>query len=240
VIARQPAKSRDTRVCVACRRSDFVLSETVRASDVAAAWVREGLASGAADVEGRVAALRTALPERVGFYRCRHCGIEMADPPTVWSAEAYPRDQSYPFRWEFRQCLADLGEQPLDVLEIGCGTGEFLAAAVARGHRVVGIDFSDTAVAEARARGVRAFCGGFDELARHVDADTRFDAIACFQMIEHIGDPDGLLASLTRWARPTARLFMSCPGPRRFTRLIREHQAGASDFWDYPPHHVLR
>ena len=40
--------------------------------------------------------------------------------------------------------------------------------------------------------------------------------------------------------RETARLFLSCPGPRRFTRLIEEQQAGRSDFWDYPPHHVLR
>jgi SAM-dependent methyltransferase len=227
-------------VCVACGRSDFVLCETVRAAEVTAAWAREGVAVGAADVQGRVDAMRATLPDCVGFYRCRHCGIEVADPPTVWSADAYPRDQSYPFRWEFNRCLDDLGTEPLDVLEIGCGTGEFLAAADARGHRTVGIDFSETAVAQARARGLRVFCGGFADLGRHLDPGTRFDAVACFQLIEHVPDPDVLLSSLTRWMRPSSRLFLSCPGPRRFTRLIREQQAGASDFWDYPPHHVLR
>jgi SAM-dependent methyltransferase len=228
------------RVCVACRQDDLVSCETVLAADVIAGWQRESQASGATTGHERVEALLSALPDRIDFYQCRHCGLAMADPSTVWSAAAYPRDQSYPFRWEFGRSVDDLGPVPLDVLELGCGTGHFLEAAAARGHRGIGIDFSDTAVAEARARGVRAFCGGFDDLARHVDRGTRFDAIAFFQVIEHLADPDVLLSALATWARPSARLFLSCPGPRRFTRLIDEQQVGASDFWDYPPHHVLR
>jgi SAM-dependent methyltransferase len=228
------------RVCVACRQADPVHCETVLAADVIAGWEREWHVSGATAGHERVNALLSALPDRIEFYQCRGCGLAMADPSTVWPAAAYPRDQSYPFRWEFRRSVDDLGPAPLDVLEIGCGTGHFLAAAAARGHRVVGIDFSDTAVAEARARGVRAFCGGFDELGRHLDAEARFDAVAFFQVIEHLADPDVLLSSLGTWVRPSARLFLSCPGPRRFTRLIDDEQAGESDYWDYPPHHVLR
>jgi 2-polyprenyl-3-methyl-5-hydroxy-6-metoxy-1,4-benzoquinol methylase len=214
--------------------------EIIGSSDVIAAWRRDDHAHGATTiVDRRSAELQVILPERIEFRRCARCGLQMADPPTVWPAAAYPRDQSYPVRWEFRQCVDDLGSTPLDVLEIGCGTGQFLAAAAERGHRAVGIDFNASAVAEAQGRGVRAFCGGFDELARHVGA-TRFDAVAIFHVIEHMPDPDALLSALAPWMRPDARLFLSCPGPRRFTRLIGEQQAGASDFWDYPPQHVLR
>jgi SAM-dependent methyltransferase len=228
------------RVCVACRRGDLENGDTVLAADVIAAWRREWQAGGVPAGREPVDALLASLPDRIQFYQCRHCGLAMADPSTVWSAAAYPRDQSYPFRWEFRRSLDDFGAVALDVLEVGCGTGQFLAAAAQDGHRGVGIDFSDSAVSEARARGVLAFCGGFDELAGHVDAALRFDAIACFQMIEHVADPDVLLSALGRWARPSGRLFLSCPGPRRFTRLIDSQQVGQSDFWDYPPHHVLR
>ena len=226
--------------CRACGGHRLVTSETIEASVLAEAWRREDEAVGAIDIKNnRTYDLLAALPDVVRFRRCEDCGLQTADPAVVWSASAYPRDQSYPYRWEFRRCLDDLGTAPLDVLELGCGTGNFLAGAAARGHRSVGIDFSDTAVAQARGRGLRAFCGGFDELERHV-GDAQFDAVAFFHVIEHLADPSPLLRQLSRWLRPGARLFLSCPNPRRFTALIHEQQAGASDFWDYPPQHVQR
>ena len=226
--------------CEACEGHRLVTSETIEACDLAEAWRREDEAVGAIDIMNhRTDELLAALPDVVRFRRCEDCGLQTADPAIVWSASAYPRDQSYPYRWEFRRCLDDLGTAPLDILELGCGTGNFLASAAERGHRPVGIDFSDTAVAQAQGRGLRAFCGGFDELERHV-GDAQFDAVAFFHVIEHLADPGALLRQLSRWMRPGARLFLSCPNPRRFTRLIHEQQAGLSDFWDYPPQHVQR
>jgi len=226
--------------CLACGGQRLETSETIGVGALAEAWRCEDEAVGAIDIMNhRTGQLLSALPGVVRFRRCNDCGLQTAEPATVWSASAYPRDQSYPHRWEFDRCLDDLGTTPLDVLELGCGTGHFLSAAAERGHRPVGIDFSDTAIAQARARGLRAFCGGFDELERHV-GNVRFDAVALFHVIEHLSDPGALLSQLSRWMRPGARLFLSCPNPRRFTRLIHEQQAGASDFWDYPPQHVQR
>jgi SAM-dependent methyltransferase len=226
---------------VACGSAALVEVERVATAALAAAWRREDEATGARDVaERRAAEIRSSLPEEIRFDRCTACGLEIAVPPSTWSSDTYPRDQSYPLRWEFQRGVDDLGPTPLDVLEIGCGEGHFLAMAAARGHRGVGIDFSDTVVARSQARGLRVFCAGFDDLARHVGGDTRFDAVALFHVIEHLANPDDLLGALARWTRPGARLLISCPGPRRFTRLIPEQQVGASDFWDYPPTHVLR
>jgi 2-polyprenyl-3-methyl-5-hydroxy-6-metoxy-1,4-benzoquinol methylase len=228
-------------VCVACGDTALELAERIPTTDLASAWRREDEATGALHaVEARTAAIIASCPAEIRFDRCRSCGLEMAVPPTLWSADDYPRDQSYPRRWEFLRGVDDLGTGTLDVLDIGCGEGHFLEQLRARGHRGVGIDFSDTAIAVARARGLRAFCGGFDELARHVGRDARFDAIALFQVIEHFASPDDLLATIAALSRPGAHLLISCPGPRRFTRLIHEQQAGTRDFWDYPPHHVLR
>jgi SAM-dependent methyltransferase len=228
-------------VCVACGSRDLKPSEWISAAELVAARRREDQAAGAAaTMDQRSREMLAILPEVIQFYRCGVCGLELASPPVLWSASDYPRDQSYPLRWEFERSVDDLGPEPLDVLELGCGTGHFLAAAAARGHRAVGIDFTDMAVAEAQSRGLRAICGGFDALASHVGPDARFDAVVCFHVIEHLADPAGFLRALEPWLRPGARLFLSCPGPRRFTRLIREQRAGSSDFWDYPPQHVLR
>lgn len=230
----------DPGACVACG-GPLMLWELIETATLIDAWQREDASAGETQVAAaRARDLRASLPPTVAFHRCVDCGLEMAWPATVWSAATYPRDQSYPVRWEFAHSLDQLGSMPLDVLEIGCGTGRFLELAEARGHRAIGIDFTDTAVGEATRRGRRAFCGGFDALAAHIGPDARFDAVALFHVIEHVAKPDALFSELGRWTRPGARLVLSCPGPRRFTRLIREQQAGHSDFWDYPPQHVWR
>jgi SAM-dependent methyltransferase len=227
--------------CVACGGGPLVIRERITRSELAAAWRREDDA--VSDVESarqRYQALLATLPPELQFDACPACGLQMASPQVVWSASMYPRDQSYPVRWEFQRAVDDLGPTPVDVLELGCGTGHFLALAAECGHRAVGLDFSEPAVAQARARGLAAFCGGLEDLEQHLGRDAKFDAVALFHLIEHVADPAALLRAVAPWLRPRARIFVSCPGPRRFTRLIRDQQAGASDFWDYPPQHVAR
>ena len=227
--------------CVACGGAPLVVCERIARSEVAAAWRREDEAVGAGQVaQQRYERLLAILPPEIQFDGCPTCGLQMAAPRVVWSSSTYPSDQSYPVRWEFERAGDDLGSAPLDVLELGCGSGHFLTVAAARGHRAVGLDFSPSAVAQAKARGLTAFCGGIEDLGRHVGPHARFDGVVLFHLIEHLADPGGLLGALAPWLRPNARIFVSCPGPRRFTKLIREQQAGASDFWDYPPQHVAR
>jgi SAM-dependent methyltransferase len=227
--------------CTACGSGPLVPGDPIARTALADAWRREDEAVGADDTaRERFETLLVTLPAEVRFDRCPNCGLQVASPPIVWSSSTYPRDQSYPVRWEFGRAADDLGAGPLNVLELGCGTGHFLSMAAARGHRAVGLDFSEPAVLRAQARGLNAFCGGVDDLPRIVGAGERFDAVAMFHLIEHLADPTAFLHAIGMWLRPQARIFVSCPGPRRFTRLISEQQVGGSDFWDYPPQHVAR
>jgi SAM-dependent methyltransferase len=231
----------DSGRCAACGGGPLVVRERIARSELAAAWRREDEAVGADQIaQQRYETLLAILPLEIQFDGCPACGLQMASPRVVWSASTYPSDQSYPVRWEFERAADDLGPAPLDVLELGCGTGNFLALVAGRGHRPVGLDFSASAVAQAQARGLTAFCGGIEDLERHLGRHARFDAVVLFHLIEHLADPGALLGALAPLLRPGARIFLSCPGPRRFTKLIREQQAGASDFWDYPPQHVAR
>ena len=227
--------------CAACGAGPLLPGDAIARRDLADAWRREDEAVGADNIaRQRFETLLATLPEEVRFDRCANCGLQIASPALVWSASTYPRDQSYPVRWEFGQAADDLGPGRLNVLEFGCGTGHFLALAAARGHRAVGLDFSEPAVARAQARGLNAFCGGIEDLSRIVGPGERFDAVAMFHLIEHLADPAAFLRAIGPWLRPQARILVSGPGPRRFTRLISEQQVGVSDFWDYPPQHVAR
>ena len=77
------------------------------------------------------------------------------------------------------------------VLEIGCATGELIAAVpVARGGRKVGIDISAANVAAARSRfpEVEFRCGDF----RDARGET-FDAVIMSDVLEHVPDDEAFL-----------------------------------------------
>lgn len=97
------------------------------------------------------------------------------------------------------------------VLDYGCGNGDFLLRATALGHKVMGVDFDDNALEEARARGLDA---------RHISSidDSeflgRFDAITLNHVIEHVPDPRRLLERLCGWLKSGGRVYLECPNSR--------------------------
>ena len=84
-----------------------------------------------------------------------------------------------------------------DVLDIGCGRGEFLEAAAQAGIHARGIDLNEENVALCRAKGLDAEVADlFDYLARQ--ADESLGGLYCSQVIEHL--PPGRLPELVRLA----------------------------------------
>ncbi len=228
------------RACPACASDALAVVERMPAERIAAAWARQDAWAGhdAADVLARVRAdLGT---DAVAFLRCRRCGVERADPPRAWSAANYP-PESYDVAWDHLRALDFLrAEKPLRLLEIGCADGKFLERAAALGHRATGIDFGRAAVQAARARGLDAHVADVRQVAEMAGAEP-FGAVAMFQVIEHLEAPDAVFHDIGRVAAPGALLLIGCPADRRYTRRVRHaERIGRSDFWDYPPQHVLR
>lgn len=238
--------------CPACKCDRFERVSTVAVKDLGYCWAMDRLCSSchdypsvqqisksAADWTERIEAAVHA--SEISFYRCEQCQLEVASPSKCWAEGQYTEDENYPIRWEFERFLDDLGPIPRRILELGCGTGVFLDLARKRGHSVVGVDFSSNAVSVARSKGLDVVCGGFDTLQTHVSQeDLRFDAVAMFHVIEHLPRPESVLMELSRFVKKDSLLGISCPGPRRFTKFISVQQVKNRDFWDYPPHHVLR
>lgn len=71
------------------------------------------------------------------------------------------------------------------VLDVGCGSGDFLAAANERGFRPTGIDISEAGATLCRQRGFEAISGDF----LTADVGTEFDAVTMWDVIEHLRDP---------------------------------------------------
>jgi SAM-dependent methyltransferase len=139
--------------------------------------------------------------------RCRRCGVERLDPmPTEAELDAaYGRDyyaehspeagasgalRRLAWRVEIRP-LKPFLRPSARVLEVGCGTGGFLAEIRARyGAEVFGVDRSPAAIEAARRRGISAERGFIDDVASRGET---FDVVALRHVLEHVSAPRDLL-----------------------------------------------
>jgi SAM-dependent methyltransferase len=97
------------------------------------------------------------------------------------------------------------------LLDVGCGSGEdvrALAERVAPTGRAVGVDLSETLVAEARERGADVVVADAHRLPF---ADASFDAARVERTLQHVGDPAHVLAEMARVVRPGGILVASEP-----------------------------
>jgi ubiquinone/menaquinone biosynthesis C-methylase UbiE len=95
---------------------------------------------------------------------------------------------------------------PLRVLEVGCGTGHWLALLSERGHAVAGLDASQQMleIARTRAPGAKLVRGGADHLPW--DAAS-FDRVVCINAFHHFTAPQAFIAEARRVLRPRGALM---------------------------------
>lgn len=108
------------------------------------------------------------------------------------------------------------------LLDVGCGSGAFLAQMEALGWQADGIDPDPEAVASARTAGLNVSQGTIRDLdaAGH---RSRYDAVTLSHVIEHLHDPAGDLRLLRDLVRPGGLIWIATPnlealGLRRFGR----------------------
>jgi len=125
--------------------------------------------------------------------------------------EDAPQDPE-PWAWERRRALL-LGEaRPGErVLDLGCGTGRFVAALRDAGADAVGVELAETALRRARAN-----APGAD--LRLVEPDGSLpldhgsvDLVWCSEVLEHVADTEHLLLEVRRVLRPAGRLLVTVP-----------------------------
>jgi cyclopropane fatty-acyl-phospholipid synthase-like methyltransferase len=128
------------------------------------------------------------------------------------------------------------------VLDAGCGTGENALFFAGRGHPVLGIDFLEGPVQEARrkaqGRGLDAEFDRMDALTL-TTLDRKFDSVIDSGLFHVFADEDRAryVAGLAHVTRPGGRLFLLCfsdeepgtQGPRRVSQT--ELRESFADGW---------
>jgi SAM-dependent methyltransferase len=117
--------------------------------------------------------------------------------------------------------------KPGELLDVGCGRGEFLAAASQAGHRVLGLDQDQGMLAE--ASGFLVHEG--DALDFLQSTPRRFDTITAFHVIEHLSvrQAEALVRLAADRLRPDGRLIIATPNPGSLPTIAHE-------FWRDPTH----
>jgi SAM-dependent methyltransferase len=113
------------------------------------------------------------------------------------------------------------------VLDVGCGAGYGSFLMSWTGASVTGVDLDPTAVAYARAH----FPGvDYREADAGDDPAGEVDVATCFEVLEHVADPDAVLAGIARHSR---RLLLSFPNPLAAGSHLNPHHVN-----DWPLTHL--
>jgi SAM-dependent methyltransferase len=120
----------------------------------------------------------------------------------------------------FRRLAARLPILPGQrVLDVACGSGEWLVSVRNAGAFPVGLDLSEKAVAVCkRALPGGVFCAGVAERLPY--ADDRFDVVSCLGALEHFLRPELALEEMIRVARRGATFLFLVPNSGFLTRRV--------------------
>ncbi len=206
--------------------------------------------------------LRGADMEASRFFRCRACTLlQMRPMPTdrelfdyyqrydivgehypyfaaLWRPDALDTPEGREIRERAGLVLAAT-PRPQRVLEVGSGHGLFLKVLVDAGVHAEGVELSARAAERSRAaHGVTVHAGTLDSVP-----GSTFDAIAMWDLLEHVADPHGLVAQAAARLSPGGRLFVETPDEAALLdrTILALHRLGVS--WParqfYGTHHLV-
>ena len=125
--------------------------------------------------------------------------------------EFKPLHDINPLRLEWIDRHAQLAGK--EVLDVGCGGGVLAEAMARRGARVTGIDLSEKALRVAQLHLLQSKLKILyqktttEELAALQPG--AFDVVTCMELLEHVPQPESMVAACARLARPGGHVFFS-------------------------------
>ena len=97
------------------------------------------------------------------------------------------------------------------ILDVGCAAGYFLQVAQQHGHDVHGVELSEAIAKQAiDSLGPERVFNGFldDAVAARNWQDQSFDLVTIWDVIEHVPEPQSLLASIKKLIKPGGKLLL--------------------------------
>jgi SAM-dependent methyltransferase len=185
--------------------------------------------------------------EKNGFtiLRCSSCGLAFVnDEPSEEEVRKFYRESYLPYhllygdfeeKAERRYSLVEsaAGNRLGSLLDVGCSYGFFLNVARTHGWAVKGVEMGSRPAEYARTRyGLDVFEG---PLQKADFAESSFDVVTLFHVIEHARDPLDLLSTVRRILKKGGSLVMLTPN----IESLHSQILGKAWTWLSPPDHLF-
>ena len=205
---------------------------------------------------GRHHRYRLGIETRI--VRCVTCGLIFPDPfPFAVDPQRLYGDPDKYFeahdeseklancRQLIRETARRLGKAAFRFVDVGSGRGELLRAAQLEGAIGLGIDFSSAMIDHARRRhGVEIQQMTIEQLAR--ERLGQADVVFLVAVLEHVYDPDAMVAAAAELCRPGGLLYVDVPNePHLLSRVGNawNRLCGSNAVYNlspsWPPYHVF-
>ena len=181
---------------------------------------------------------------KFSLYECSKCNVQFwlpfQNPGANWyeNQERYKRYETQPPELHAGYHKGFLRSSPVfpkntRVLDLGCGTGVFIAELQKRGYEVWGVDFNKKAIEAAKNYyGLKnVYAMSFDNFFKLPDL-PQFEIITFFEVIEHLDDPLEFIQKSAKLLEPNGRIILSIPSRERIMSNVVK--------WDFPPNHLTR
>lgn len=177
------------------------------------------------------------VPTDYTIVRCTNCTLEFADPMLAGTDlfyHALVKQTGYysDYRPEYDVVADAIGSPNTEkqILDIGCGEGDFLVLLKKRGHSsLTGIDTTEASVQRCREKGlnvvnskIETFDGG------------PYHSVTAFHCLEHVDDPKAFITESIRLLAPGGKLYIATPYSPQVSEMFWYHPL------NNPPHHMLR
>ena len=119
--------------------------------------------------------------------------------------------QINPLRLKFIQKHTQLNNN--HIIDIGCGGGILTESLVAKNNHLNGLDASSEAIAVAKEHAkennlnINYTCSTVEDFV--ANENKKFDVVTCMEMLEHVPDPESIIASIAKITKKDGYFFAS-------------------------------
>ena len=125
------------------------------------------------------------------------------------------------------------------ILDIGCGTGDFLEFMRSGGWSVSGLDLSPEAARAARRKGIEVEEQPLEKLLRRrLIREGSYQAVTLFHVLEHLPRPAQMLRAARRLLAPGGILVVQVPNDFNPLQLSVVNGSRAKPWWVVSPDHI--
>jgi 2-polyprenyl-3-methyl-5-hydroxy-6-metoxy-1,4-benzoquinol methylase len=190
----------------------------------------------------------TVSHETFQVIKCSHCSLAITSPrPEDEQLDKYYQSVNYishsgkssggigiiyrmarSFSLIWKKNLIHRFKKSGDILDFGCGTGEFLYTLQKSGWKTTGVEPSNTAREKAKESTQHTIAKNLDEIS-----NQSFDVITAWHVLEHVPDLTDTLHKLKAMIRKNGMIIIAVPNYESYDGLVyKNHWAG----YDVPRH----